>query len=150
MSTVEWERVLWKSQPYPDNYIPPKTFLSSLRRNREHDSFRNVPDYRYSHSPANFRPHSYWPLVLGSCAITQHLATVFIFLAVFVRLKEQLLDPRVLVWVSIGSFICGYIVWELLDAVWKYKIGTQAHRKLSVPFASTLTAYRTTTQALKC
>lgn len=29
-----WERVLWKDQPFPDNYIPPRSFLSALRRNR--------------------------------------------------------------------------------------------------------------------
>lgn len=29
----EWERVLWKKKPYPDNYVP-KTFLSSLSKNR--------------------------------------------------------------------------------------------------------------------
>jgi len=93
----EWEKVLWKSQAFPDNYIPPRSFLSSLRKN------------------PNFRPYSYWPLVLLSCAITQHLATIFIFLAIFVRLKEHSLDPRILVWISVGCFLAGYVTWELLD-----------------------------------
>lgn len=31
---VEWERVLWKPKPYPDNYVP-KSFLASLSKNRE-------------------------------------------------------------------------------------------------------------------
>ena len=31
---VEWERVLWKKKPYPDNYVP-RSFLSSLSRNRQ-------------------------------------------------------------------------------------------------------------------
>ena len=30
--TVEWERVLWKRQPFPDNYVP-RSFLSSLSTN---------------------------------------------------------------------------------------------------------------------
>lgn len=35
MSTREWEKVLWKTQPYPDNHIPERYFLESLRKNRE-------------------------------------------------------------------------------------------------------------------
>ncbi|KAJ7092746.1 phosphatidylinositol N-acetylglucosaminyltransferase subunit C [Mycena epipterygia] len=92
----EWEKVLWKKQEHPDNYIPPGSFLSSLRKN------------------ANFRPYTYWPLVLLSCAITQHLATIFIFVSVFVQLKENYLDPHILVWISVGCFFTGYLSWELL------------------------------------
>ncbi|OCH96175.1 phosphatidylinositol N-acetylglucosaminyltransferase [Obba rivulosa] len=95
VSEEEWERVLWKRKPYPDNYVP-RSFLSSLSRN------------------PNFRPYTYGPLVLASCAISQHLAAIFIFLATFVRLKEHYLDPRVLVWISTLGFIVGYAVWELL------------------------------------
>jgi Phosphatidylinositol N-acetylglucosaminyltransferase len=29
-----WEKVLWKKQPYPDNYTP-HTFLSALQMNSE-------------------------------------------------------------------------------------------------------------------
>ncbi|KAJ7932381.1 phosphatidylinositol N-acetylglucosaminyltransferase [Mycena leptocephala] len=93
----EWEKVLWKRQDHPDNYIVPGSFLSSLRRN------------------ANFKPYTYWPLVLLSCAITQHLATIFIFVSVFVRLKENYLDPHTLVWISVCCFLTGYLSWELLD-----------------------------------
>ncbi|KAJ6509554.1 phosphatidylinositol N-acetylglucosaminyltransferase subunit C [Mycena vitilis] len=96
MST-EWEKVLWKRQGHPDNYIVSGSFLSSLKRN------------------ANFRPYTYWPLVLLSCAITQHLATIFIFVSVFVRLKEKHLDPHTLLWISVCCFFAGYLSWELLD-----------------------------------
>ena len=30
-----WRRVLWERCPYPDNFIPPDSFLSALRRNRQ-------------------------------------------------------------------------------------------------------------------
>lgn len=69
----------------------------------------------FAHSIANFRPYTYWPLVLASCPIAQHLATIYIFLAVFVRLKDYSLDPRILVWITVACFIVGYMVWELLD-----------------------------------
>ncbi|KDQ63737.1 hypothetical protein JAAARDRAFT_115488, partial [Jaapia argillacea MUCL 33604] len=101
-----WEKVLWRSQEYPDNHIP-DSFLSSLRKN------------------ANFRPYTYWSLVLGSCPITQHLATIFIFLAVFVQLRQRTLDPRLLVWISIGGFIAGYMVWEWLD----YRQTVRSHQQ---------------------
>ncbi|KAI0732381.1 phosphatidylinositol N-acetylglucosaminyltransferase [Fomitopsis betulina] len=92
----EWERVLWKKKPYPDNYVP-KTFLSSLSKN------------------PNFQPYSYWTLVQYSFAVTQHLASIVIFVAIFVQLNERRLDPRALIWASIGAFLAGWSVWELLD-----------------------------------
>ncbi|KAG1750008.1 phosphatidylinositol N-acetylglucosaminyltransferase subunit C [Suillus paluster] len=98
MSSAGWNKVLWERQPFPDNYIHPHSFLSSLRRN------------------PNFKPYTYWPLVLLCCAITQHLATIFTFLAVFVRLKERWLDARVLLWVSIVSFFGGHALCEILSS----------------------------------
>ncbi|KAG8219824.1 phosphatidylinositol N-acetylglucosaminyltransferase [Butyriboletus roseoflavus] len=96
--TLRWRRVLWEKSPYPDNFIPPDSFLSALRRN------------------PNFTPYSYCPLLFLCCAITQHLATVFVFLAIFVRLKERLLDARVLLWISVTCSVLGYGVWEILHS----------------------------------
>ncbi|KAF9526444.1 phosphatidylinositol N-acetylglucosaminyltransferase subunit C [Crepidotus variabilis] len=93
-----WGKVLWKQQKYPDNYVPPRLFLASLQRN------------------PNFRPYTYWPLVILSCSITQHLATIFIFLSVFVRLKENRLDPRSLVWLTVILFFIGYGTWNALHS----------------------------------
>ncbi|KAH9835568.1 phosphatidylinositol N-acetylglucosaminyltransferase [Rhodofomes roseus] len=92
----EWERLLWKKKPYPDNHVP-KSFLSSLSKN------------------SNFRPYTYWYLVRSSFAVTQHLATIVIFVAIFVHLNERKLDPRALVWASVGTFLAGWLVWEALD-----------------------------------
>ncbi|KAF9056186.1 phosphatidylinositol N-acetylglucosaminyltransferase subunit C [Panaeolus papilionaceus] len=94
----EWEKVLWKRHAYPDNYVPPRQFLASLQRN------------------PNLRRYSYWPLVVLSCSITQHLANIFIFLSVFVRLKEESLDPRSLVCISTLLFCIGYTAWVVLNA----------------------------------
>ncbi|GBE77900.1 phosphatidylinositol N-acetylglucosaminyltransferase [Sparassis latifolia] len=94
-TSEEWERVLWKRKKYPDNLVP-ATFLSSLSKN------------------PNFKPYTYWSLVQASCAIDQHLATIYTFLTVFVHLKERYLDARLLVWISVCGFIIGYASWELL------------------------------------
>ncbi|KAF8872132.1 phosphatidylinositol N-acetylglucosaminyltransferase subunit C [Gymnopilus junonius] len=92
-----WEKVLWKKQAYADNYVPQGLYPASLQKN------------------PNLRPYTYWPLVVLSCSITQHLAVIFVFLAVFVRLKEETLDPRSLVCLSVFSFFIGYITWNALD-----------------------------------
>lgn len=94
---AEWEKALWKLQPFPDNYIPPNAFLSALRRN------------------PNFTPLTYSAVVVLSFTVTQHIATIFTLLGVFVRLQLRLLDPRVLVCVSVLCFVLGYVVWELSD-----------------------------------
>ena len=70
---------------------------------------------RVEHLLANFRPYTYWQLVILSCPISQHLASIFVFLAVFMRLQQRLLDPRALVWMSAAVFLAGYMAWELLD-----------------------------------
>lgn len=92
----EWEKTLWSRQSFQDNYVPTTSFLSSLKRN------------------TNFRPYTYWPLVLLSCSVAQHISTIFIFLGTFVRLRKQLLDARIVIWITVGCFLVGYAVWVLL------------------------------------
>ena len=66
-------------------------------------------------NPANFQPFSYWKLVSLCYPIAQHICTIFIFLATFVRIKERMLDPRLLVWVSTFAFAVGYLVWQVVE-----------------------------------
>jgi phosphatidylinositol glycan class C protein len=61
--------------------------------------------------------------VLGACTISQHLSVIFVFLAVFTRLLDQTLDPRLLVVLSSAAFVVGCIIWESIeyfgsDAAW--------------------------------
>ncbi|KZV77720.1 phosphatidylinositol N-acetylglucosaminyltransferase [Peniophora sp. CONT] len=93
-----WERVLWKDQAFPDNHVP-RSFLSSLSKN------------------PNVKPYTYWPLVIGSCAITQHLSAILLFIVSFVHLYNGSLDPRLLVFISAGMFFVGLVLWELLDRI---------------------------------
>jgi hypothetical protein len=41
----EWQKVLWKKQPFPDNYVP-NAFLSALRKNRELSHFAAITHAR--------------------------------------------------------------------------------------------------------
>lgn len=113
-----WEKVLWKPQPYPDNYIPPD-FLSSLRRNT------NVKQYKYL------------PLVLSTCAVTQHLAIIFIFVGTFILLNRDHVDPTQLVWACIAAFPIGNIVWEVME--WRdIAAATKKERRLKATKSSIL------------
>lgn len=66
-------------------------------------------------SVANFKPYTYWSLVTLTCAITQHVSSIFIFLGIFLRLREGSLNPRGLLWSSIGAFCVGYGCWTFLN-----------------------------------
>ncbi|KZW04386.1 phosphatidylinositol N-acetylglucosaminyltransferase [Exidia glandulosa HHB12029] len=110
---VKWEKVLWRTQPFPDNYVP-DSFLDKLRKN------------------TNFRPYSFRGLVLAACAITQHLSTIFIFISVFVRLNDSTLDPRVLVWVTVATHVLGSIVWDVAERPFYEKHERRANRAKAV------------------
>lgn len=72
---------------------------------------------------ANFRPYTYWPLVLAACTITQHISSIFIFLTTFARLYDESWDPRLLVWISVYMFLFGFVIWEFLECyVFGYKV----------------------------
>ena len=60
------------------------------------------------------RPH-YGRLVIAALAIPQHIATIFVFISVFIRIKEQSLAPRMLIWMVVLTFLVGYISWEVLS-----------------------------------
>ena len=77
-------------------------------------SFYPGPNFAFS-NPANFQPHSYTEVVSLSFPIAQHICTIFIFLATFVRIKTQILDPRLLVWASIFAFALGYLAWQAIE-----------------------------------
>jgi hypothetical protein len=52
--------------------------------------------------------------MLGACTIAQHLSVIFIFLAVFTRLLDHTLDPRLLVVFSSATFVVGCTTWEAM------------------------------------
>ncbi|KAH9993501.1 phosphatidylinositol N-acetylglucosaminyltransferase subunit C [Russula compacta] len=106
----KWERVLWRLQPFPDNYVPP-TFLAGLSKNPK------------------VLPYQYWPLMLGACTISQHLSVIFIFLAVFTRLLDHTLDPRLLVILSSATFV---VIWEAMEYFGRDELRTPDRRARTV------------------
>lgn len=143
MGQGEWQKVLWKHQPFPDNHVP-RSFLSSLARNRE--SCVILKSLSVSQFSANFKPYTYWKLVLLSCPIAQQATTIFIFLATFVRVKQRLLDPRILVWFSVVAFVLGYLLWEVIDSYLSKAMNRQRQpTNRMFPIACTPTLYSTLT-----
>jgi phosphatidylinositol glycan class C protein len=53
--------------------------------------------------------------MVGACTISQHLSVIFVFLAVFTRLLDHTLDPRLLVLLSSATFVVGCIIWETME-----------------------------------
>eukprot|EP00802_Teleaulax_amphioxeia_P008282 Tamp_08290.p1 GENE.Tamp_08290~~Tamp_08290.p1 ORF type:complete len:479 (+),score=50.55 Tamp_08290:881-2317(+) len=68
-----WERVLWKKQPYDDNYVD-RSFLESLVTN------------------ANFYTYDAWQIFKDSIVVTQHVAGTAIFLSFTYMTNYQALD----------------------------------------------------------
>jgi phosphatidylinositol N-acetylglucosaminyltransferase subunit C len=100
---------------------------------------------------ANVRPYEYRALVFDSCAICQQLAAISIFLAAFIRLYKGILDPRFLIWSSVGFVIVGYAAWILFGLYAGIKSSydrTLAH-KLMVFDSSSLISHNLDKKALK-
>lgn len=112
-----WEKILWKNQGFEDNYIHPQFFLESLRKNRKSINVSaHCLGENLSCILANFKPYTYSSLVLLTCAITQHISSIFMFLGIFLRLRAGVLHPRGILWFSMGAFCIGYICWSLLSS----------------------------------
>ncbi|WFD37368.1 D-stereospecific aminopeptidase [Malassezia japonica] len=78
-----WRKLLWRRQPYPDNYVD-ASFLSQLRTN----------------ATAAFP--SYATIALSSLGIVQQLSSVLLFVALFVHLHLGTLSAQALVAGSLG------------------------------------------------
>jgi phosphatidylinositol glycan class C protein len=51
-------------------------------------------------------------LITKTLPITQHASMLFLFIAMFILLREEVLDPRFLVWGCIIAFLAGCVAWE--------------------------------------
>ncbi|ORY25254.1 phosphatidylinositol N-acetylglucosaminyltransferase subunit C [Naematelia encephala] len=97
---VEWEKALWKRQPFEDNYVP-STFLHDLQ-----------------HLPSRPRP-SLNTLFFSALPISQHLAVIALFIAIFYALLEGSLDAAEVGWTCVVLGIAGYVLrrWGWRDSL---------------------------------
>ncbi|KAK4685446.1 phosphatidylinositol N-acetylglucosaminyltransferase subunit C, partial [Tremellales sp. Uapishka_1] len=87
--TVPWEKLLWRPQPFPDNHVP-ASFLSEL-----------------DHLPPKPRPHLR-SLLFAALPISQHLAIIALFIAVFYGLLVDELGPGEVGWTCAACGWMGY------------------------------------------
>uniref|UniRef100_A0A383WEY0 Phosphatidylinositol N-acetylglucosaminyltransferase subunit C n=1 Tax=Tetradesmus obliquus TaxID=3088 RepID=A0A383WEY0_TETOB len=90
-----WEKVLWRKQPYPDNYVD-DSFLQHMVVNAD------VPQ------------RDFWQVALGSAAVSQQLATVVAAVSVPVHLRLGLLQGGSLLLLNVALLLLGYAVCGLL------------------------------------
>lgn len=81
-----WEKVLFKRQAFPDNYVD-ESFLESLVMN------------------ASVRPHRFGNLVRGSVVIAQQITSVAIFLLCFTALRSRAMPLAELAALQIGGTV---------------------------------------------
>mmetsp|Transcript_61882 Transcript_61882/g.152378 ORF Transcript_61882/g.152378 Transcript_61882/m.152378 type:complete len:487 (-) Transcript_61882:755-2215(-) len=97
-----WERVLWKRQPYLDNYTD-RTFLESLITN------------------ANFSEYDFWRIVRDSVVVAQHLSATVIFLAMFYLTNYNNVQLRWMLFVDVllGAAGFGAMILTCLYQRWR-------------------------------
>ncbi|KAF6766946.1 Phosphatidylinositol N-acetylglucosaminyltransferase subunit C [Kalmanozyma brasiliensis GHG001] len=83
---VQFEKVLWRKQPFADNFVPP-SFLSDLRTNSQ----VVLP--------------SFAELVVASLRISTRFLSVILFALLFVHLHLSTLDSEVLLLLTLLAFL---------------------------------------------
>ncbi|WWC98876.1 hypothetical protein V866_005770 [Kwoniella sp. B9012] len=88
---VKWEKVLWRRQPFPDDYVPPD-FLSEL------DDLPPRPIPRLI------------PLFFAALPISLHISVIALFLAVFHALLEGNVFPEDVGWKCVIFGLAGWAI----------------------------------------
>lgn len=101
----EWRKILYERQPFPDNHVSQKDFLSGLRKN------------------VTVRLHSYRWLVLHSLPITRHLSALVIFLAFFHCLHTARITAHQLILLANATTLGFYAAW--VGRVWWGGVGRE-------------------------
>ncbi|KAK6195913.1 hypothetical protein SNE40_001241 [Patella caerulea] len=99
-SKEKWEKVLYKKQNVPDNYVD-DSFLRELKKN------------------SNLRRYDYWTTVSQSGSVTQQISSVCIFLMIFIYMDEKQLLPETLFYTTTILTVISYGIycWLKLPAV---------------------------------
>ena len=96
---MAWEKILYKEQEYPDNYVD-SSFLQEMEKN------------------VNVRPLSYWDVVWETIPVSIHTSAILFFVGIFIHLYNDLLSASLLISMSFLTCISGYFIWDFyLDGV---------------------------------
>ncbi|KAK9472983.1 phosphatidylinositol N-acetylglucosaminyltransferase subunit C [Dipodascopsis tothii] len=90
MAPPPWRKLLWVKQPYPDNYVD-ASFLSQLKRN------------------LHVQQYSFWTLASDSAVIIAHMATVALFISVFIEIYARGSEPLGVAAGGSGLTLAGFL-----------------------------------------
>nr|CAI84649.1 phosphatidylinositol N-acetylglucosaminyltransferase subunit C [Toxoplasma gondii] len=124
---ARWEKVLWRRQAYPDNYVD-DSFLDSLICN------------------ANMRAYVYADLCRATAAVTQHISLLVDFTVVYIMLEKKRISVGSLFAVDLALLFFGFVLRLLADealhktwrGLWSSFVGMGCLRILA-PILRTLT-----------
>ncbi|WVR04078.1 hypothetical protein IAU60_001077 [Kwoniella sp. DSM 27419] len=88
-----WEKVLWRRQPFADNYVPPG-FLAELDALPPRKAPRLVP------------------LFYAVLPISLHLCVISLFLSIFHGMLERAITPEAVGWGCVVAGVGGWGVWK--------------------------------------
>lgn len=91
-----WRKVLYKRQPYPDNYVD-KSFLEELRKN------------------IYVRRYSYWTVVVESVVVAHQLCSICSFAVIWWYMDQDLLSPQKLCGFGLAITLLGYLIFDAVD-----------------------------------
>lgn len=93
-----WEKVLYKKQLFPDNYMGSTVQKEPCQKN------------------GNARKYEYWSVVFESGVVVQQLCSVCVFIVVWWHMDVGLLTPQWLFGAGLISSLIGYILFDAIDS----------------------------------
>ncbi|GIY05520.1 phosphatidylinositol N-acetylglucosaminyltransferase subunit C [Caerostris extrusa] len=117
MPSEKWERVLFKKQNYPDNYVD-ASFLADLRK--------NVNLYKYT----------WWEAFTGISVVTHEISSTVLFVVTFFYMQDDLFSISTIV-SSVGLLLlfCVFLQQWRRNDWWMFKISTlYEHAKSCIIF----------------
>ena len=94
-STITWKKILYKDQGVPDNYTD-DSFLNSMRKN------------------VSTKTYNFKEVIYESGVVSQQISIISIFVAVFIYLDSNDIQPTILILFSFSSTII-YIVLKIVS-----------------------------------
>ncbi|XP_038045789.1 phosphatidylinositol N-acetylglucosaminyltransferase subunit C-like [Patiria miniata] len=94
MPRHKWQKVLYKDQGVPDNYVD-ETFLGELKN--------KVTTYKLPY------------VILESGVVTQQISSICLFVVLFIYMEQDLLSPESLLYMNAALSLLGYVAYDSID-----------------------------------
>ncbi|XP_065180620.1 phosphatidylinositol N-acetylglucosaminyltransferase subunit C-like [Sycon ciliatum] len=92
-----WSKVLYKRQPFPDNYVHTGKFLEEMRKN------------------VNTKIYTFGQISSAACMVSHQLSSVMVFVIAFCYMSYGWLQPSMLLLLILPLVVIGYVAFRYLD-----------------------------------